>query len=206
MSVQAQLLGTVETRMKYEGRSMLASARAGDEQAFHAIFNQFSKPILSFIFHMLGDRDHAEELTQETFVRAYRNLGTMRDETQLSAWLFGIARNVVREAVKEKYKNQRKIGLDEAASLGIADGRPTLDEGLITTELEQAVHRALANLSSDHRLVFVLKVFKEKSYEEIARITGSSVAKLKTDLHRARLEMKNKLRPYLWRVGPFPSR
>ena len=138
---------------------------------------------------------------QETFVRAYRNLGTMRADTQLSTWLFGIARNVVREAVKEKYREQRKVSLDEPVSLGLQDQGPRPDEKLITGELQGAIQQALASLGEDYRMVFVLKVLKEKSYEEISKITGSSVGKLKTDLHRARIEMKRKLQPYLGATG-----
>jgi len=197
MLAQARLLSKVERRSPEDLQSTVARACAGDEAAFHAIFNRYSKPVLSFIYHLLSDRGRAEELMQETFVRAYRNLGTMRADTQLSTWLFGIARNVVREAVKEKYKDQRKVSLDEPISMGLEDQQPMPDERLITGELQGAIQKALAGLNEDYRLVFVLKVLKEKSYEEISKITGSSIGKLKTDLHRARLEMKKKLQPYL---------
>jgi len=107
----------------------------------------------------------------------------------------------VREAVKEKYREQRKVSLDEPISLGLEDQQPRPDERLITGELQGAIQQALASLGEDYRLVFVLKVLKEKSYEEISKITGSSVGKLKTDLHRARIEMKRKLQPYLGAAG-----
>ncbi|HZS44083.1 MAG TPA: sigma-70 family RNA polymerase sigma factor [Blastocatellia bacterium] len=197
MLAQARLLSKVERRSPEDIQSIVARACAGDEAAFHAIFNRYSKPVLSFIYHLLSDRSRAEELMQETFVRAYRNLGTMRADTQLSTWLFGIARNVVREAVKEKYKEQRKVSLDEPVSQGLEDAQPLQDERLITSELQAAIQKALSGLTEDYRIVFVLKVLKEKSYEEISAITGASVGKLKTDLHRARLEMKKKLQPYL---------
>src|SRR6188474_2646276 len=65
----------------------------GDSEAFRLIFERYSRPVISFIYDMVGDRDLAEELTQETFVRAHRNLATMRTDTKLSSWLFGIAKN-----------------------------------------------------------------------------------------------------------------
>jgi len=201
MLAQARLLSKVETRSPEDVQSIVARACAGDEAAFHAIFNRYSKPVLSFIYHLLSDRGRAEELMQETFVRAHRNLGTMRADTQLSTWLFGIARNVVREAVKEKYREQRKVSLDEPVSLGLQDQSPRPDEKLITGELQGAIQLALASLGEDYRMVFVLKLLKEKSYEEISKITGSSVGKLKTDLHRARIEMKRKLQSYLGATG-----
>lgn len=197
MLAQAQLLRHVEPRSTEESDSLVARARAGDELAFHAIFNRYSKPVLSFIYQLLSDRGRAEELMQETFVRAHRNLGTMREETRLSTWLFGIARNTVREAIKEKYREQRKVGLDDPISIRLEDPSARPDDRLMTGELRRAMERALASLGEDARVVFVLKVLNEKSYEEISAITGSSVGKLKTDLHRARLEMKRKLKPFL---------
>jgi len=174
---------------------LVARARSGDSDAFHTIFQRYSGPVLGFIYHLLGNRTLAEELLQETFVRAYRRLPTIRDERLLTTWLFGIARNVAREAVKEKYRGLRHVALD--SGLAVADGRVRPDAAMIGAEAEAEMSRALAGLKEDQRLVFVLKLLHEMSYEEIARITGSSIGKLKTDLHRARLEMRRKLAPYL---------
>src|ERR1041385_5546837 len=66
----------------------------GDSDAFRLIFERYSRPVISFIYDMVDDRALAEELTQETFVRAFRAIHTMRAETKLSTWLFGIARKV----------------------------------------------------------------------------------------------------------------
>jgi hypothetical protein len=72
---------------------LVARVRAGDEEAFRLIFDRYSRPVLSFIFDMVGDRAQAEDLAQETFVRAYRGLSGLREETKLSTWLFAIAKN-----------------------------------------------------------------------------------------------------------------
>jgi len=180
-----------------EAENIVARARGGDEDAFHAIFNRYAKPVHTFIFNLLGDHGRAEELAQETFYRAFRRLDSMRPETELSTWLFGIARNVVRESIKGKYKERRRTGLDDPASLRLEDPRTGADQLLISGEFHHAIGSALDALSLDHRLVFVLKVFHSMSYEEISRITGCSTGKLKTDLHRARLEVRRRLRPYL---------
>src|SRR5438132_4500131 len=84
---------------------LIAHARQGDHEAFRLIFERYSRPVISFIYDVVSDRELAEELTQETFVRAYRNLGTMREETKLSTWLFGIARNVAREALRARMRD-----------------------------------------------------------------------------------------------------
>ena len=173
-------------------------ARRGDEEAFHLIFNRYGRPVLGFIHNFVQNRELAEELAQETFVRAYRNLGGLKDDLRLSTWLFGIARNVVRESARQLRKDERKVGLDEPESLRLESGEPEGPEiMLLDNELTKTIHRALDDLDDDKRIVFSLKIFHEKSYEEISAITGHSIGKLKTDLHRARAEMRKIISPYL---------
>ena len=177
--------------------TIIAQARCGDEDAFHAIFRRYGRPVLSFLYHHVNDRALAEELAQETFVRAYRNLNYLKDEARLSTWLFGIARNVAREATRQTSKAARNVALDEPESLNLKAMGATPDGAMLDRELNQTIKQALAGLDEDKRLVFSLKIFHEKSYEEISMITGHSIGKLKTDLHRARAEMRKRLEPYL---------
>ncbi len=177
--------------------TIIAQARHGDEDAFHAIFRRYGRPVLSFLYHHVNDRALAEELAQETFVRAYRNLNYLKDDARLSTWLFGIARNVAREATRQTIKAGRNIALDEPESLNLQARGATPDGAMLDRELNQTIKQALAGLDEDKRMVFSLKIFHEKSYEEISAITGHSIGKLKTDLHRARAEMRKRLEPYL---------
>ena len=85
-----------------------ARARRGDDDAFRLIFERYSRPIISFIYDMVGRRDLAEELTQETFVRAYNNLGGLQDDAKLSTWLFGIAKNVARESLRTRQRDDQR--------------------------------------------------------------------------------------------------
>lgn len=176
---------------------VVARAKCGDEDAFHLIFNRYGRPILSFIYNLVHNRELAEELAQETFVRAYRNLPGLKDEMRLSTWLFGIARNVVRESARQARKDERNVGLDEPESLRL-ESKGILPEGaMLDRELAETIQQALLSLDEDKRVVFSLKIFHEKSYEEISAITGHSIGKLKTDLHRARAEVRKRIAPYL---------
>jgi len=176
---------------------LIRRARNGDEEAFRLIFERYIRPIISFIFDMVGRRELAEDLAQETFVRAYKNLNSLRDETRLSTWLFGIAKNVARESLRARIRDDRKVELDQGPALELSDELPLPDGQLLNKELNRVIQVALGNLDEDKRLVFTLKVLHQQSYEEISRITGSSIPKLKTDLHRARAEMRRRIRPYL---------
>lgn len=176
---------------------IIARARRGDEDAFRLIFERYARPIISFIYDMIGQRDLAEELTQETFVRAYKNLSGLRDDTKLSTWLFGIAKNVARESLRTRHREDHKVELDDDRVIELKDDNLPPDRALLDKELNGVIKDALSSLDEDKRMVFTLKVFHQRSYEEIAEITGFSIPKLKTDLHRARAEMKRRIRPYL---------
>lgn len=176
---------------------LVARARGGDDEAFRLIFERYARPIISFIYDMVGEHGLAEELTQETFVRAYRSLHAFRDEARISTWLFGIAKNVAREALRTRHRENYRVELTDQTVVNLADGQPAPDGQLLDKELNDLIHDALKTLDEDKRLVFTLKVFQQRSYEEIAEITGFSLAKLKTDLHRARTEMRRLVGSYV---------
>jgi RNA polymerase sigma-70 factor, ECF subfamily len=180
---------------------LVSRACRGDHDAFRMIFERYSRPVLSFIYDQIGDRDVAEELAQETFVRAYRSLKSLREETKLSTWLFGIAKNVARESIRSKIRDRHNVDLDDDQVLDLSDQSPVPVNQLLDKELNQVVQRSLAKLDDDKRMVFTLKVLHQRSYEEIAEITGFSIPKLKTDLHRARAEMRQRVGRYIGTIG-----
>jgi RNA polymerase sigma-70 factor (ECF subfamily) len=176
---------------------LIARARRGDEEAFRLIFERYTRPVISFIFYMVNQRELAEELAQETFVRAYRNLSALRDEVKLSTWLFGIARNVAREAIRNQQRERGLVELDNREALDVRDDKPSQAVLLLDKELGAHVRDALLKLDEDKRLVFTLKVYQQRSYNEISEITGFSIPKIRNDLHRARAEMRRHLSSYL---------
>src|SRR5262245_22396945 len=196
ITLVGQSSGRARTWMN-SSEELIARARRGEDEAFRLIFDRYGRPIISFIYDMVGHRDLAEELTQETFVRAYKGLGTMREDTKLSTWLFGIAKNVARESLRYRHRETDKVEIEDDRVVELSDGKLPPDRELLDKELNGVIRTALEALDEDKRLVFTLKVFQQRSYEEIAEITGFSVPKLKTDLHRARAEMRRRIKPYL---------
>lgn len=176
---------------------LVARARRGEEESFRLIFERYSRPIISFIYDLVGQRELAEDLTQETFVRAYKNLMALRDETRFSTWLFGIAKNVARESMRSRQRQHRQVGIEESGVMEARAADLPPDGELLSKELNGLIRKAIGDLDEDKRLVFTLKVFHQRSYEEISEITGFSIPKLKTDLHRARAEMRRRIQPYL---------
>lgn len=180
-----------------DAEGLLARVRSGDDEAFRLIFERHQRVIMRFIYGMVGRRALAEELTQETFMAAYRNISTLRDDAKLSTWLYGIARNVARKSFYARRGERDQAGLEDARAVEARDAGGAPDEQVLGKELNRAIVDALGRLDEDKRLVFTLKILQQFSYEEIAEISGHSVPKLKTDLHRARLEMRRMLRPYV---------
>ena len=175
----------------------IARAQAGDDEAFGLIFEHHYRFVYKFIFAMLGEQSQAEELTQETFLSAYKGIHSLRGDAKLQTWLFAIAKNLVYKSFRSSRKEGKKSenGIE---ALNLLDEKNLLpDRQFLSKELKKVIHAALSKLDEDKRLVFVLKEFQQLSYKEISEITGHAVPKLKTDLHRAKNEMRQLLRPYL---------
>lgn len=176
---------------------IIAKAQSGDKEAFGLIFEYHHRFIYKFIYAMLGKHELAEELTQETFLGAYRGINALRGEAALKTWLCGIAKNLVYKSYRSNVKENGKTD-DELESLNLFDGKNLLpDEEFLNKELNQVIAVALGKLHEDRRLIFVLKEMQNLSYKEISEITGSAIPKLKTDLFRAKIEMRTMLRPYM---------
>jgi RNA polymerase sigma-70 factor (ECF subfamily) len=103
----------------------------------------------------------------------------------------------VRESYPARQKEHRRVPIDDPLVGETRDEQPSLDGQLLGKELEQLVTGILEKLTEDQRLVFTLKVFQQRSYEEIAEITGFSIPKVKTVLHRARVEVQRRMHPFL---------
>src|SRR3954463_15795857 len=126
---QAKQLGTLSSGTVMNSASdLIARVREGSDAAFQMIFERYSRPVISFIYDMVGERELAEELMQETFVRAYRNLAALREDARLSTRLFGIAKNVAREQLRSRQKLSRKVELDDESVQELRDEKPKPDD------------------------------------------------------------------------------
>ncbi|HEY0049418.1 MAG TPA: sigma-70 family RNA polymerase sigma factor [Pyrinomonadaceae bacterium] len=176
---------------------LLSRAQRGDDEAFGLIFLQHHRFIYKFIYAMVGDESAAEELAQETFLCAYKAIHSIRGESKLRTWLCGIAKNTVYKFLRSHRKQGMKSE-DEVESLSVIDEKnPLPDKQVLNKELNCRIQSALEKLDDDKRLIFTLKELQHLSYSEISEITGYTIPKLKTDLHRAKAVMRSALRPYL---------
>ena len=164
-------------------RDLALAVRAGDEAAFAELVRRHQDAVYRFVLRMVGSRDEALDLAQETFVRAWQALPQWQPEAQFRTWLFRIASNAALDALR-----RRKIvafePLDE--SFTVAAGEPDPERRLELNQRIAALEESLARLSADHREILLLRELENMSYEEIGAVLGITEGTVKSRLARAR--------------------
>ncbi len=165
-----------------DDRSLVDALRSGDPQAPSLLFARYHGMIYGLCFRMMRHRQDAEDVAQDTFLRALNGLKRFDASRPLRPWLLGIAANRCRTALGRR--TRRPIPADSPAEC--VDRRPGLDD---PEDLAGELDRALGQLRPEYRLVFVLFHEQALPYEEIAQAIGRPVGTVKTWLRRARLEL-----------------
>jgi RNA polymerase sigma-70 factor, ECF subfamily len=175
---------------------VLARAQAGDHQAFAQVYSLHKRRIYSLCLRMVGNVAEAEDLTQEAFLQLHRKIATFRGDSAFSTWLHRLAINVVLMQLRKK--GLSLISLDEAME-------PTPDEGpsrsfgapdlTLTGAIDRlALERAVADLPTGYRLIFILHDVEGFEHNEIAGMLDCSIGNSKSQLHKARLKLRDALR------------
>jgi RNA polymerase sigma-70 factor (ECF subfamily) len=175
---------------------------AGDREVFSSLVQRHQNMIFNFMYRMVGERGFAEDLTQEVFLKAYEALPRFRGEAAFATWLYRIAHNHCLNALRQK---RREIPVTALAK-DPANGNPITrspdpasppDELLERRELQAVVQAKLAELTPEHRAVLVLRDIQGLSYDEIAAALNLEGGTVRSRIHRARIELKEKIRNYL---------
>jgi RNA polymerase sigma-70 factor (ECF subfamily) len=191
-------------------RRLVRRARGGDTRAFEELVSQYQHRIFGLMLRMIGNRQEAEDLAQEVFITVHRALASYRGEGRFYTWLYRIATNTCKNRIKYlRGRNfHRSVPVEETpeAHADAGDGGPIVSltshiagpeamaEG---TRLEAAIQAELAQLEEEHRLLIVLRDVQGLSYQDILRITGLQEGTLKSRLHRARLALRDRLKPHM---------
>lgn len=172
---------------------LVARAVAGDDQAFRSLVERYQGRIVALLHRLCGCPEQALDLAQETFLSAYRHLGSFRHDSRFSTWLHSIAVNQARSAARRR---RPTASLDAVASDGrrqipepVAVG-PTVSAGLEREDLARRIAAALARLDDRYREVVVLADMHDSSYEEIAAALAIPLGTVRSRLHRGRMELR----------------
>ncbi|MCC6731249.1 MAG: sigma-70 family RNA polymerase sigma factor [Chthonomonadales bacterium] len=163
--------------------------RLGDPSAFDELVARYQARLYRFAMRALQNRGEAEDAVQETFVRAYRGLGSYRPDGYFASWIYRIALNECRR----RLRSRRPTGALETVS-ACAEG-PTPEQAALDDERHRRVRGAVDALPEPHRVVVTLFYFDEMSVEQIARTLSISAGAVKVRLHRARERLATRLGP-----------
>ena len=169
--------------------------RAGDARAFEELVASHQHRVFGVALRMLGGAAEAEEVAQEAFLRAHRSLGEFRGDAKLSTWLYTIVSRLCLNRLASG--DRRAVRHSEEVLLRVADEGSGPEVRAERGQLEGALHRAIAELPEERRVVIVLRDLEGLSYEEIALALGLELGTVRSRLHRARMDLKDKLERFL---------
>jgi len=175
-----------------EDLDLVLRSKKGEMRAFGELVSRHQSLVVNFCYRMLGNKEDAEDVAQETFLRAFAAIRKFQPRAKLSTWLLTIARNLALNLIRNQ--RRRVQSADQACcsekpvqATDLASSRnPGPDEVLLRKERTEYLHRALLELSDTHRTIIVLRDFEDMTYEEIARIMGCRKGTVKSRLSRAR--------------------
>ena len=166
---------------------------AGDAQAFGVLVDRYQTRLLNFVHRTIGDRERAEDLVQEAFIRVFRHIQRFDQSKKFSTWIYTIASNLAKNELRNRSRNplvyfqaMRDTWDADHRPLQFEDPGPRPDDEFRRRHVKEAVDRCVAHLPPHHREVFVLREIEGRSYQEIAEITGCNLGTVKSRLNRAR--------------------
>jgi len=173
---------------------LLTRCARGEDKAYRELIGRVEKPLVNFIFRYVGERNVAEDVFQETFVRVLRTLPEFRPEASVVTWIFTIARNLCLDLAKTK-RRHREVPLDAGAEDregGVLQFRDVLrspvpppEAGAEKSEMERRASEALTLLTPAKREALVLRLYADLSYQEISKIVQAPVGTVKFRVHEA---------------------
>jgi RNA polymerase sigma-70 factor (ECF subfamily) len=174
-------------------------ARGGQEAAYRELIRRYERPIFALLFRMVRDRELAEDLSQETFIKVLNALDSYRPEYKFSSWVFKIANNAAIDHLRRRELDTLSLEGSphaetpqavEATALQIGERGETALEEVENKELGGEIERAIAKLRPEYRTCILLRHVEGRAYEEIAEILNLPLGTVKTYIHRARNELR----------------
>lgn len=181
----------------------MMNLKAGDQSAFKLIWERYQRRVINVAYRLLGSREEAEEVAQETFLRVYLSAESYKPKAELFTYLYSIASHLALNRLRKK-KRSRWLSLDRLREDGkVGDGAEFAtdpgdqpDQSLERAEREAAVRRALDALPAAQRTAVVLSRYEGLSYAQIAEVMDISVSAVESKLHRAKRTLRKKLSAY----------
>lgn len=167
-------------------------SRENDSQAFRKLVEAHQQMVFRLAFRMLCNEDDARDITQETFIKVWKNLHKYNTEMKFSTWLYAIATNICLDQLrKTKHKPYVQSNFENATELFISDENN--EQTYINKQLSEVISGLSANLSSKQKIVFTLRDLEGLEIDEIIEITGLTASKIKSNLFLARQSIRKEM-------------
>jgi RNA polymerase sigma-70 factor (ECF subfamily) len=187
--------------MPHTDAAAVALARDGDSEAFRALVERHSRAVYRLAHRMTGNPSDAEDVVQETFLRAYKQLGRFESRANFGTWLHRIAVNCSIDVIRSRPRRESAHDADDleqfAASEPTDSGRVSPERLMLSTEVQQRINGAMTSLSQMERAAFVLRHFEGHSIDEISRSLGLKTNAAKHSIFRAVKKMRVALEPFV---------
>jgi RNA polymerase sigma-70 factor (ECF subfamily) len=188
------------TRMPQTDASAVALAREGDSDAFRSLVDRHSRAVYRLAHRMTGNPQDAEDVVQETFLKAYRQLGRFESRANFSTWLHRIAVNCSIDLIRGRKNQEMGHDAPDLETLESSDDQrvdPSPERLMLSTEVQERVGKAMEGLTPMERAAFVLRHFEGQSIEEISRALGLKANAAKHSIFRAVRKMRLALEPFV---------
>lgn len=183
--------------------SLMLKFKNGDISCFEKLVKKYKESIINIIYQFIGDKEEAEDLTIEVFLRVYKARKNYKAKAKFTTWLYRIATNLCLNKIRENTKLHtislgKPITREEEELIEkIADPSPSPQDILEEKEKNVLIKKAVDSLPTKQRIALILRIYEELSYKEISKILGCSIKSVERRLYWARTNLKKKLMPYL---------
>jgi len=184
---------------------LMLDVKAGDEQSFALLLHRYRTPLVNFLYRMVRNREQAEDLAQEVFIRVYRARAEYVPSAKFTTWLFRIATNLALNSVRDTRHQRMEVSLDapvkvdseegDERPLDVAEKNPNIEEHLVQEAQRDMIRHAIDKLPEKQRAAVLLHKYQELDYGEISKILSCSESALKSLLFRAYETLRVELAP-----------
>jgi RNA polymerase sigma-70 factor, ECF subfamily len=184
---------------------LMLDVKAGDEQSFALLLHRYRTPLVNFLYRMVRNREQAEDLAQEVFIRVYRARAEYVPSAKFTTWLFRIATNLALNSIRDTRHQRMEVSLDAPVTvdseegderpLDVAEKNPNIEEHLVQEAQREMIRHAIDKLPEKQRAAVLLHKYQELDYGEISKILSCSESALKSLLFRAYETLRVELAP-----------
>jgi RNA polymerase sigma-70 factor (ECF subfamily) len=169
-----------------ETTEILARCKKGDHEAWNQMINSYSKSVYNIALNFFAERDIAQDVTQEIFIKIYHNLDKFREDRNFSSWVFTLSRNY---CIDYWRKNKKYFLHTQELDENIGSAKPTPEENSINESEVEKLRKKITQLEPELRLILILRDIQDLSYQEIAKNFSIPEGTVKSRINRARLKL-----------------